>query len=106
MQKKQIDQLKERILGKKGKTKETELTHILNMVREFSCLGEIIGRDFEVKDSKGKIIYTIHQKPMAIKQMNTLLKEFATLKRMDDEREAAKWGTKRKGTSRLNPRMK
>ena len=96
MLKSKIDQLKERILGKK-KYQETELTHILNMVREFSCLGEIIGRDFEIKDSKGKLVYTIHQKPMAIKQMNTLLKEFATLKRRDDEREAKKWGTERKG---------
>ena len=67
MQKSPIDQLKERVLGKKGKYQETELTNILDMVREFSCLGEIIGRDFEVKDSKGKLMYTIHQKPMAIK---------------------------------------
>ena len=93
----QIQQLKERVLGKKSKNKETDLTNVLDMVREFSCLGEIIGRDFEIKDSKGVLVYTIHQKPMAIKQMNTLLKEFATLKRMDDEREAAKWGSKGKG---------
>ncbi|HUU88654.1 MAG TPA: hypothetical protein VMX17_12995 [Candidatus Glassbacteria bacterium] len=92
-----IERLKERILEKKGSKKETELTSLLNMVREFSCLGEIIGRDFEVKDSNGKLIYTISQKPIAIKQMNTLLKEFATLKRMDDEKEAAKWSTKGKG---------
>ena len=102
MQQSPINQLKERVLGKKSKHKETELTNILNMVREFSCLGEIIGRDFEIKDSKGKLIYTIHQKPMAIKQMNTLLKEFATLKKMDDEREAAKWSVKGKG--KLNRR--
>jgi len=36
--------------------------------------------------------------------MNTLLKEFATLKKMDNEREAAKWDTKGKG--RLNRRGK
>ncbi len=92
-----IERLKERILSKTGKNKQTELTGILDMVREFSCLGEVIGRDFEIKDSEGKLIYTIHQKPMAIKQMNTLLKEFETLKGMDDEREAAKWGVKGKG---------
>jgi len=92
-----IENLKERILDKKGSQKGTELTAILNMAREFSCLGEIIGRDFEVKDSNGKVIYTISQKPIAIKQMNTLLKEFSVLKRIDDEREAAKWDTKGKG---------
>ncbi len=93
-----ISQLKERILGRK-KYRETDLTNMLDMVREFSCLGEIIGRDFEVRDLNGKLLYNIHQKPMAIKQMNTLLKEFATLKKIDDEREAAKWGVKGKGKS-------
>lgn len=101
-----IDRLKERILSGKGRSQGTELTSILNMVREFSCLGEIIGRDFEVRDAKGKLIYTIYQKPMAIKQMNTLFKEFVTLKKLDDEREAARWGEKGKGTSRLNRRGK
>ena len=95
-----IQKLKERILEKKGTKKETELTTMLNMVREFSCLGEIIGREFEVKDSKGKVIYTISQKPMAIKQMNTLIREFAVLKRIDDEKEAAKWNTKGKNKPR------
>ena len=99
-----IGQLKERILSKKGKGKETNLTKMLDMVREFSCLGEIIGRDFEIRGSDGKLIYTIHQKPMAIKQMNTLLKEFVTLKNLDNEREAAKWGGK--GNNRLNRRRK
>ena len=97
-----INQLKERVFGNKGKNKGTDLTNILDMVREFSCLGEILGRDFEIENSEGKVIYTIHQKPMAIKQMNTLLKEFATLKKLDDEREAAKWGAKGKGVPRLN----
>ena len=95
-----INRLKERILEKKGTKKETELTTMLNMVREFSCLGEIIGREFEVKDSKGKVIYTISQKPMAIKQMNTLIREFAVLKRIDDEKEAAKWNAKGKNKPR------
>ena len=105
MQKKSpIERLKERILEKKGSKKETELTSILNMVREFSCLGEIIGRDFEIRDSKGKLVYTIYQKPMAIKQMNTLLREFAVLKRQDDEKEAAKWSGKEKGSSKLKRR--
>ncbi len=96
-----IERLKERIFGNKGKNQETVLTNILDVVREFSCLGEIIGREFEVKDSKGQLIYTIHQKPMAIKQINTLLREFVTLKKLDDEREAEKWGAKGKGKSNI-----
>jgi len=98
----QIENLKDRVLGGKGKHKETELTAMLAMVREFSCLGEIIGRDFEIRDSKGNLVYTIRQKPMAICQLKTLLKEFIALKKVDAEIESAKWGTKNKG--RLNKR--
>jgi len=104
MPKSPIERLKERILDKKGKNKETELTNILDMIREFSCLGEVIGRDFEIRDLEGKLIYTIYQKPMAIKQMNTLLQEFATLKKLDNEREVAKFGGKGKG--KINQRRK
>ena len=89
-----IQRLRKRVLGGKDKSSSNALTNILDMTREFGCLGEIIGRDFEIKDSKGKVLYLIHQKPMAIKQMNILLKEFASLKKIDDEREAKKWGTK------------
>ena len=101
-----INKLKERVFGKRGRYQETELTNILDMAREFGCLGEIIGRDFEIRDPKGKLIYTIHQKPMAIKQMNTFLKEFVTLKMKDAEMEAAKWGVKGKGKSGLNRRRR
>ena len=91
-----ISQLKERVLSKQRKTTRTALTEILDMVREFNCLSDIIGRDFEVRDPKGNLKFTIHQKPMAIKQMNMLLKEFVTLKIEDADREAAKWGVKGK----------
>lgn len=86
-----VDKLKERVLGGKGKS-PTDLTHILDMAREMGCVGEIIGRDFEVRNKNDEVLYTVHQKPMAIKQLNTLLKEFALLKRLDAEREEAKWG--------------
>ncbi|KKK66036.1 hypothetical protein LCGC14_2968150 [marine sediment metagenome] len=92
-----LNQLKSRILGRKGKSSKTELTNMLFMVREFGCLGELIGRDFEVRDPKGKLVFTIRQKPMAISQMNKLLKEFGPLKQLDREIEEKKWGTKNKG---------
>ena len=91
-----LDQLKSRILGRKGKSSKTELTNILFMVREFGCLGEIMGRDFEIRDPKGKLVYTIRQKPMAICQLKTLLKEFGVLKKLDQEIEEKKFGTKGK----------
>jgi len=99
-----INQLKERVLGNKKKDQETELTSILDMAREFGCLGEIVGRDFEIRDTKGSVLYNIHQKPITIKQLKVLLKEFVILKRLDNEQEAAKWGTKGKNAPRLNGR--
>ncbi len=89
-----ISELKERVLGNKSKHSETELTSLLNMAREFSCLGEIIGREFEVKDSNNKIIYTIIQKPMSISQMRIVVREFFKLKSMDNRIEAEKFGVK------------
>jgi len=86
-----VEKLKQRIFSKGGKGKKTELTDILDMVREFSCFGEMIGRDYEVRNKEGELLYTVRQKPMAVKQVNVLLKEFAVLKKLDNEREAAKW---------------
>lgn len=92
----QVNQLKERILGKRNKSKETKLTGIFDMIREFGCFGEIVGRDFEIRDPKGNLVYNVHQKPINIKQLQTFLKEFHTLKKIDNEKEAAKWGNKNK----------
>lgn len=92
------------LIFKKNQNVATELTNLLEMVREFSCLGEIIGRDFEVRDTKGKLVYAIRQKPMKIIQMNTLLKEFVKIKNLDNEREAKKWGAKDKGIPSIRKR--
>ncbi len=80
-----ISQLKQRVLGRKGKYERTELTEILYMVREFSCLGEVIGRDFEVRNPKGELVYKIRQKPISINQLRMLLKELATIKELENE---------------------
>lgn len=87
-----LDSLKDRLFSKKSK--QSSLTNIMEMIREFGCFGDIIGREFEVRDNKNKIVYTVRQKPMALKQMNILLKELHILKMLDNEREAAKWGKK------------
>lgn len=86
-----VNALRSRIL--KNKSKGTGLTSILELIREFGCLSDIIGRDFEIL-KEGKVVYTIRQKPISIKQINTLLEELNVLKRIDNEREAAKWGKK------------
>jgi hypothetical protein len=91
--KSQVEALKDRILQKKSE--ESQLTGIMELIRELGCFGDILGREFEVKDRDGIVVYTVRQKPMAIKQLNVLLKEVYILKKLDNEREAAKWGKKK-----------
>lgn len=89
-----LEKLKNRVFGKKHT--ETELTGILEMVRGFGCLGDLLGRNYEVIESKKiGVLYEIRQRPLAIAQVNMLLKEFDVLLRLDNEREAAKWGKKK-----------
>lgn len=93
-----LENLKNKVFSKKGGIKETELTGVLDVAREFSCLGEIIGREFEIRDKNGNLIYTIYQKPIKIKQLNVILKELVNLKKIDFEIEKAKFGGKKGGT--------
>ena len=87
-----LNNLKDRLF--KNKSSGTGLTGIIELIREFGCLSDVIGRDLEVSDSKGKVVYRIRQKPISIKQINTLLEELHVLKKLDNEREKAKWGKK------------
>ena len=88
-----IDKLKDRVFSKKHG--RTGLTDIFDAARSFGALGDILGRDYEVRDANGELMATIHQKAIQTRQLNFVLKELSTLKREDNEREAAKWGSKR-----------
>lgn len=90
-----IDKLKDKVLGDKIGKKGTQLTALIQMAREFGCLGEIVGRDFEVLNKKGECICTIRQKPLCISQIQTLFHEFRVIKEIDAEIEAAKFGSKK-----------
>ena len=92
----QLENLKNRVFGKKRSVTETKLTGMMEMARGFGCIGEIIGRDYEILDKSGNVIYTIRQKPMKVKQMRSLVKEFIVLKRLDHEYEVAKMGGNKK----------
>jgi len=89
-----INQLKNKIMGK-GSPTTTLVTDILFMARELSCVPDIIGRKFEIKKD-GKVVYTIEQKPMSLSQLNTLMKEFDAIKKIDAEIEKKKFGGKRR----------
>lgn len=95
-----IDALKDKIFSKSKGTDKSGITDIIEVVRSLGCLGEVIGRTFEVYDNDENLVYTIKQKPIKLSQLNILLKEVSTLKNIDAENEAAKWGSKKKGRMR------
>lgn len=101
-----LKKLRSKVFGKSNTSEDgTGLTAIVEMARGLSCLPDIIGREYEIKDSTGRVVYTISQKPMTIKQLNTLLKEFNLIRKKEDRKEAAKFGGGSKNkTPRLNKR--
>lgn len=94
MSQEQVNQLKDKLFKKKSKYTKSGLTDIFDIVRSFSCLGEIIGREFSVYNKVGKLKYTIKQKPIGMKQLNLMLKELNTLQNNDIIRENEKWSKK------------
>jgi len=79
----QLNHLKNKILGREKKT--SLLTDIIDLARELHCLPDIIGRDYEVLDKNGDIIYTIRQKPMKVKQLNVLFDKLCELRKRDKD---------------------
>jgi len=100
VEKNSLNALKDRIFNKKKKEQQSGLTAILDLARGLGCFSDIIGKTFEVLDNNGNIVYTIKQKPISIKLLNTLLKEYNIIKRIDAENEAAKWGKNKKKNGR------
>lgn len=79
---KQLNNLKNKVLGG-NKPKYTFFTSLVDFCKEFSCLGELLGREFEVKDKEGNIKYTIYQKPLKLTQLGLLMEEYAKLRKME-----------------------
>ncbi len=75
----------EKIQNKLSGKSDSGLLPIIDLIREFGCLGEIIGRDLEIKDATGKVIYSIHQKPITIAQLNILLKGLYELRVLEEK---------------------
>lgn len=74
----QLQKLQNRI-AKKGKT-YSSIESVVDLIRELSCLSDVIGRTYEVCDPEGKIVFTIKQKPITSIQLNVLLRELNDLK--------------------------
>lgn len=78
-----IQTLKNKVFEKKSK--ETVLTPIIKIMRELGCIDQILGNDFEVYDAKGKLVYTIRQKPISLPQVYTLMQELSDLESVENE---------------------
>jgi len=61
----------------------TELSGIVKLARDLSCTGELIGREFEVTDSDGRLLFYVKQKPMKLSQLLVLQKELAALEMIE-----------------------
>lgn len=79
-----IENLRNKIFAKKA-LQPSELTAILDFGREFGCLGEIVGRNYEVLDKQGKVIYRIVQKPLSIPVLRTLLEELELMRKIEEQ---------------------
>ena len=81
----QRDELVDRVTGKASKVKTTALTPIVNLIRELGLGAEILGRDYEVRDCNGVLLYNVRQKPIDLRQLNILLEELNTLNELEKE---------------------
>jgi len=84
MSQNKINHLKNRIFKKSG-TAKTGLTDVIGLIKEFGCLPEIIGREYEARSPEGDLLFTLKQKPIKLKQLNNLLKELDTLNQIESE---------------------
>ena len=71
-----VSDLKERIFSK---NKVNSLTPYFQIAKEFGCLSDIMGRDYEVYDTNNKLLYTIRQKPLRFDHIDLITKEMAKM---------------------------
>ena len=76
-----VNELASKILG--GSKQASELTGIIDCAREFKCIGDITGREYEI-ELFGHVVGTIRQKPMKISQVTTLMKELNLLRKLEN----------------------
>lgn len=73
-----LNSIKDRVKNKASSVSSVEV--LVDLARETGCVADIIGREYEVRDSTGKLVYTVRQLPMKVIQLNTLLKALNSLR--------------------------
>ena len=69
-----------------GKGKKRPLETLVAFLRDLGCVGDVLGRDYEILDSSGKLLYTIRQKPMTLVQYQTLMQGWEKLKKLESKK--------------------
>lgn len=77
-----INRIKEFQAKKKSETDILE--EFAGFIREFGSIGDVLGRDFEIRDPQGKLLATVRQKPMTYGQFNSLKKGLYQLKQKEN----------------------
>lgn len=80
-----INNLIKKVFKEEDKIIPSDLTSIVTLMKELSLAGDVLGREFEVKDETGKVIYIITQKRLDLNQINTLIKELKLLADIEKE---------------------
>lgn len=79
----QLQEILNRITGKKKE--QTSLLPFFDVMREYGCADLILGKEYEITDSNGEVVYRIKQKPLSLRQVQELAKGLNELRRQEAE---------------------
>lgn len=68
-----------------GRKRDSEALQLANLLREFGCVADLLGRDFEVYDAGDRLLYKVRQKSITIGQMNSLLRILHDLQEYEND---------------------
>lgn len=80
-----IEALKNRLFNKEETDNLTGLHAIIDMSREFGCLQQLLGAEFEVFNANGKLLYVVKQKPLTIAQTKLLVSLLGDLREKESK---------------------
>lgn len=86
-----LGKLKSLIFGERT----SEFTSFFYLAKELGCLPDIIGRNYDVRDAKGELVFTIRQKPMTLVQARIFMSELSEHNKRE-EREARRVKNRRR----------
>lgn len=70
---------------------------MVRVARDLGCLGDLLGREYEVRTPQGEVVFIIHQKPITVKQYGMVASTLEELNRKDREESEALEPPRRRG---------